>query len=225
MITRLKQASWIVVTSREEINFKYLALINPSYIFFAHWSWIVPEEIHKSFNCIVFHTAPLPYGRGGSPIQNLILKGIKSSPVCAIKMTNEVDAGPIYCSETISLEGNISEIFERVAEVVKNMIRKITAAEPSIVPKEQVGEPVLFKRLSKEINNLKNAENMTQIYDLIRMTDGLGYPSAYLKFKGILAEFSNAREDGNYVHAEVRFQQSEELIQEDMSTCQELRFE
>ena len=35
---------WIILTSRDEINYEYLVLVNPSHIFFAHWSWIVPEE-------------------------------------------------------------------------------------------------------------------------------------------------------------------------------------
>ena len=58
---------WSIITSREELHHEHLSLMNPSHIFFAHWSWIVPEEIYENFNCIVFHTAPLPYGRGGSP--------------------------------------------------------------------------------------------------------------------------------------------------------------
>ena len=44
----------------------------------------------KSFN-IVYNTASLPYGRGGSPITNLIINGCESSPVCAIAMTKELE--------------------------------------------------------------------------------------------------------------------------------------
>ena len=199
--------------------------MNPSHIFFAHWSWIVPEEIYKNFNCIVFHTAPLPYGRGGSPIQNLILKGFESSPVCAIQMTNELDAGPIYCSETVSLEGNIAEIFERVAIAVKLMIKKIVKTTPSIIPKEQTGKPVIFKRLSKNVNDLKNTSNTNQVYDLIRMTDGLGYPRAYLNLQGTLAEFSKAHKDGEHVCAEVRFVNNEDSVQSKAVESEDLIFE
>ena len=216
---------WIIITTREELDYKYLKSINPSYIFFAHWSWIVSEEIHNSFKCIVFHTAPLPYGKGGSPIQNLILKGFKSSPVCAIKMINEVDAGPIYCSETISLEGNIVEIFERIAEAIKNMIWKIVKTFPSITPKEQIGKSFIFKRLSKEVNDLRNTSNKMQIYDLIRMTDGLGYPRAYLNLQGTLAEFSNARKEGDYITAEVKFKNKGSAIQAKTIKSENLNFE
>ena len=65
--------------------------------------------------CIGFHTAPLPYGRGGSPIQNLIIRNFKIAPVCAIKMTNKFDAGPIFLKEKVSLSGNLDAIFNRIS--------------------------------------------------------------------------------------------------------------
>ena len=60
--------------SEVDLSIKALVDFNPDYVFFAHWNWTVKNEIHENFNCVVFHTAPLPYGRGGSPIQNLILE-------------------------------------------------------------------------------------------------------------------------------------------------------
>ena len=64
-----------------ELSVEALVEFNPDYVFFTHWNWIVRNEIHENFNCVVFHTAPLPYGRGGSPIQNLILEGDEETPV------------------------------------------------------------------------------------------------------------------------------------------------
>ena len=76
------------ITTKENLTLENLEKINPRYIFFPHWNWKVDSAIYERFECVVFHTAPLPYGRGGSPIQNLILKGLTSSPVCALKMTD-----------------------------------------------------------------------------------------------------------------------------------------
>ena len=75
---------------------------NPDLVFFPHWHWIVPSEIHRTYQCILFHAAPLPYGRGGSPIQNLILNGFKEAPVCALKMTEGLDSGPIYTKKKVT---------------------------------------------------------------------------------------------------------------------------
>ena len=72
------------ITKKDELSIEFLQKFNPDYIFFTHWNWIVPEDIHNNYRCVVFHTAPLPYGRGGSPIQNLIFNGFESSSVCAL---------------------------------------------------------------------------------------------------------------------------------------------
>ena len=51
----------------------------------------IPTEIFTSFECIVFHMTDLPYGRGGSPLQNLIVRGHKKTKVSALKVVKEVD--------------------------------------------------------------------------------------------------------------------------------------
>ena len=84
------------ISRKEDLNLKLIHEFKPDYIFFPHWSWIVDKNIHQNQKCIVFHTAPLPYGRGGSPIQNLILNGYEYTPVCALKMTSDLDLSLIH---------------------------------------------------------------------------------------------------------------------------------
>ena len=74
--------------------------------------------------CICFHTAPLPFGRGGSPIQNQIKLGFKRTKVCALKMEKILDAGPIYLTEKILLNGNLSD-FKKNIKKIYIMIKKI----------------------------------------------------------------------------------------------------
>ena len=118
----IKKKNILILQKKDYLNEKYLKKVNPKIIFFPHWSYKVKENIIKKYRCICFHTAPLPYGRGGSPIQNLIIRNFKKSPICAIKMTNKIDAGPIYMKKTISLSGNLNKIFERMAEKIIRMI-------------------------------------------------------------------------------------------------------
>ena len=115
----------IKITAKDELNLGFLEKVNPRYIFFPHWSWKVDSEIFERYECVVFHTAPLPFGRGGSPIQNLILRDIKKSPVCALRMTEILDGGPIYDSIEVSLDGSIAEIFLKIAICVEILIIKI----------------------------------------------------------------------------------------------------
>ena len=95
----IEQNDVLILSEKEDLTLSVLSDFKPDFIFFPHWNWIVSAEIHKNYECVVFHTAPLPYGRGGSPIQNLILENFSSSPVCALKMTSELDAGPIYAKK------------------------------------------------------------------------------------------------------------------------------
>ena len=105
-----------------DLSVEALHKFKPDYVFFSHWNWIVTKEVHEQFNCILFHASPLPFGRGGSPIQNLILEGFKKTPVCAIKMTDKLDAGPIYASSDVSLEGTLNSIFCRINVAINDLI-------------------------------------------------------------------------------------------------------
>ena len=190
------------ISKKEDLNLEYLDSIKPRYIFFPHWNWKVDREVYERFECVVFHTAPLPFGRGGSPIQNLIIRGLKSSPVCALRMTDVLDGGPIYDSLSISLEGTIEDIFKRIAECVEHLIVSICERNPFAV--EQSGDVVTFKRLTYADNELLSSYSINELYDRIRMLDGLDYPRAYMKFGEYKIELTNASLDGNELHAKVR---------------------
>jgi methionyl-tRNA formyltransferase len=197
-----EELNFIEISNKEDLNLEYLEKINPRYIFFTHWNWKVSSEIYERFECVLFHTAPLPYGRGGSPIQNLILKGLKNSPVCALKMTDNLDGGPIYDSFEVSLDGTIAEIFSRIATCVEKLILLICQNNPH--PIKQNGEVVAFKRLSNSDNELLGNHSFKELYDRIRMVDGLDYPRAFINYGNHKIEFSEACLDGNLLLAKVK---------------------
>jgi len=191
-----------LITNQEDLTKDLLDSFEPSYVFFVHWSSIVPHEIYTNFECVVFHTAPLPYGRGGSPIQNLILEGFKSSPVCALRMNGELDSGPIYEKREISLDGSLSEIFTRLNYAINKLIKKITKGD--IIPVEQDGVPHNFKRLTAENNKLASDMNLMQLYDRIRMLDHEDYPNAFLISGNLKFEFFNVEQDDEFVTVNCR---------------------
>jgi methionyl-tRNA formyltransferase len=193
----------VQIHKKEELTLELLEELNPRYIFFPHWSWIVPQDVFSKYECVIFHTAPLPFGRGGSPIQNLILHGLKNSPVCALRMSETLDGGPIYSSKNVSLEGTIDEIFARIAKCVADLIVSICQVEPS--PKPQIGEVSFFKRLSPQDNELKPDLNLESLYDRIRMVDSDMYLRAYVPFGDRMIEFSQATLEGDEMVAQVRF--------------------
>lgn len=197
----------VLIKKKENLNFKDLKKIDPKYIFFIHWNWKVKEEIYKNFNCILFHTAPLPYGRGGSPIQNLILREHKSAPVCALKMVEELDAGPIYSKFEISLEGNLTKIFSRLSEAINKLIKEII--NKKIKPKKQSGETLLFKRLNKKDNEIPSDIDIQKFYDYIRMLDHESYPNAYIKYGRFKIEFFNANNEKEFLKVNCKITECE----------------
>ena len=156
---------------------------------------------------MVFHTAPLPYGRGGSPIQNLIKRGHTSSPVCALSMSDEIDSGPIYDQLDISLEGNLSEIFKRLNKAINLLIDRLIEDLPE--PKEQDGEIKVFKRLSHKDNEISIDASFEEFYNKIRMLDDDSYPNAYLKLENTIIEFSKINKVSNEIFCKVRIAQKE----------------
>ena len=69
---RLINKNSLIIRNKKELTFNKVRKIDPDFIMFPHWSYLVPEKIVNDFKCICFHSSPLPYGRGGSPIQNMI---------------------------------------------------------------------------------------------------------------------------------------------------------
>ena len=199
---RLKK-KFILIVNKEKLKFEHIKKINPSYIFFPHWSNYIPRKIYENFNCIIFHTSHLPYGRGGSPIQNLIRRGFKKTEVCAVKVNKKLDAGHIYCREKISLDGDLDKIFHRISIKILKMINLITFKKLKL--KEQVGKVYTFKRLKPSDSNIYELKNFTEIYNIIRSVDHKDYPKAFIKTKYFKIEFSNAKLLGNKLSCNVNF--------------------
>lgn len=192
-----------VISAKEELTEEMVRDFKPDYIFFPHWSYFIPEEIYENWNCVVFHMTDLPFGRGGSPLQNLIVRGIKSTKLSAIRVVKEMDAGPVYLKENLELTGAAHEIYDRASKIIYDkMIPRILQGD--IIPKDQEGEVVTFKRRTKADGELKPDMSAETIYDYIRMLDAEGYPNAFMKFGEYTLEFSEASLDGDAVEAKVR---------------------
>lgn len=89
----------IYIDNKECITYDYLHTLQPEWVFFPHWSYIIPAEVYVNMNCVIFHMTDLPFGRGGSPLQNLIARGIYETKLSALKCTAQLDAGDIYIKQ------------------------------------------------------------------------------------------------------------------------------
>lgn len=204
--TKSDKAKWDYVSSPEELK-NYLSENNPNYIFFPHWRWIVPPEVVNKYNCVCFHMTDLPFGRGGSPLQNLIIRGYKETVLTAVKMDEGLDTGPIYFKEPLNLDGTAQEIYIRATELIWPLIRKILDEKP--IPEPQVGESVVFKRRLPVESELPDLDSLEKIYDFIRMLDAPGYPHAFLEIGMYKINFTKASLSNAELTAKVTIQLKE----------------
>ncbi len=191
-----------IINKEESLTFKKIKKISPDYIFFIHWAYKIPSNIYSNYKCIVFHMTDLPFGRGGSPLQNLIVKGFASTKLSAIKVVEKFDAGDVYLKNRLSLAGSANEIFLRADQLIEKMIDKIISKK--INPRPQIGDVSIFKRRSPKESDISNLESLKEVYDYIRMLDCDGYPKAFLETKELKFEFSNAKFKSNNLLAYVR---------------------
>jgi methionyl-tRNA formyltransferase len=130
--------------------------------------------IHHRFRCVIFHMTDVPYGRGGSPLQNLIVRGQTDTVITAMQCVDEMDAGDVYLKRPLSLEGTAEEIFRRAAVLMADMSVELVETEPHPVP--QTGPVTTFTRRTPADSVIDRDESVEELFDLIRMLDAEGYP-------------------------------------------------
>ena len=90
-----KSKNFVIIN---HIDFNKIKKVNPELIFFIHWSNLIKKNLYEKYKCIQFHCSDLPKFRGGSPIQNQIIRGIYKTKITAFKITKKIDSGN-YCEK------------------------------------------------------------------------------------------------------------------------------
>ncbi len=186
-----KYKNFILINGKNNFTLSKIKKINPQLIFFPDWSWIVPDEIIKNYQCICIHESNLPKFRGGSPLQNQIIRGIKKTKSTAFLMNDKLDAGKILLQKDLSLDGPLNEIFLRMEKNNYDLITKIIQGKFKL--SSQKGKPSFYNRRKPSQSELKNL-NHSKLYlhNFIRMLAD-PYPNAFIKIgkKKIIFKSSN----------------------------------
>lgn len=199
LLSTMPQYAFYLISQKEDFTVERIGSISPVKIFIPHWSYIIPSAIFERYECIVFHMTDLPYGRGGSPLQNLIVRGLTATKLSALRVEAGLDTGPVYLKMDLSLSGTAEEIFVRANRLVGKMIVEIIQNNLQPVPQE--GDSVVFKRRKPEQSDMSGLEKLEEIFDYIRMLDADGYPHAYIEKGEFRYEFTRAsiKADGSIV--------------------------
>ena len=200
------QRDVVLISSPKELTFERVNSIDPEWIMVPHWRHYLAKDIWGNWPTVIFHMTDLPYGRGGSPLQNLIVRGHQLTVISAIKCSEVLDGGDIYLKRPLHLSGSAEEILLNASLIIQSMIEEIVLDQPK--PSPQVGTPVVFDRRMPEQSNLMHCphNDITSWYDQIRMLDAEGYPHAFLEINGMRLEFRRVsrRSDGLYADVVIR---------------------
>jgi len=194
---------WHLIEQVKDLTIKNLLPLRPMYIFFPHWSSKVPLKVLQTYECVCFHEADIPYGRGGSPIQNMIAAGLHETVVTALKKVEEFDAGPVYLKRSLSLEGLGEEIFLRSSAIIADMIKYIITHNPIPVP--QTGKATVFARRKPSESKLPtDATTLMELFSHIRMLDCAEYPKAFFEIGKYRFELTRPALRTDHIAADVK---------------------
>ena len=178
-----------IVKSNEDLN-KFLSNVNLSEdlcLIFAGWSEIIELEIIEKFICICLHPSDLPKFRGGSPIQNQKINGIKKTKLTAFRMNKKIDQGPIIFKTEINLDGHMKDIFSSLEKGTIRIIRKIIEnPNKSFLNgrKQDESKATFFKRRKPYESEIKLSELASlpaeKLYQKICSLED-PYPNAFIK--------------------------------------------
>ncbi len=178
-----------IIKSNEELN-NFLSNVNLNEdlcLIFAGWSEIIELEIIKKFTCICLHPSDLPKFRGGSPIQNQKINGIKKTKLTAFRMNNKIDKGPIIFKTEINLDGHMKDIFSSLENGTIRIIRKIidNPNQSFLSGKNQdESKATFFKRRKPHQSEIKLSELASlpaeMLYQKICSLED-PYPNAFIK--------------------------------------------
>ena len=167
-----------------KVNVSRILRFKPDYLLFYGWSNMVSDKLINTKKCIMLHPSKLPLFRGGSPIQNQIIRGVNRSAVTLFRMNKNIDQGNIILQKKINLEGSISDIFDRITNVGYELTLRMFKGK--FKEKKQPKNSKIFKRRKPHesqitINEIKN-KSAKFLYNKVRML-GDPYPNAYILTK------------------------------------------
>ncbi len=149
---------------------------------------IIPQAIIDAFHpgIINIHPSLLPLYRGPSPIETAILNGDTETGVSIMKLTAEMDAGPVYAQEIYELDGTETapELYETLSALGGRMLIETLPSiiEGNLLPSPQQNDAVYCYLLKKE-NALLNPAEMTAVQAERQVRAYIQFPKTKLAYK------------------------------------------
>lgn len=164
--------------------------------FFLGCIKIVNVEVlsRNKFNLVV-HESALPLGKGYSPMSWQILEGRKEIPICLIEATDAVDAGDIWLTDTIKLNG--CELHDEWRELQGmasiKLAREFVESFDRLTSIKQKGESHFYPKRTSQDSELSLEKSLLEQFNLLRIVSNTQYPAYFIK-NGIKYKIEISRE-------------------------------
>ena len=140
---------------------------------------IVPPQVLDLFprGIVNIHPSLLPRHRGPIPIESVILNGVTETGVSLMKLSPEMDAGPVYVQEAVQLNGSETkqDLADKLALLGKDMLldKLPMILDGSLEPSEQNDSEATYdKPLEKRHSELDFSKPAEQLSREIRAYAG-----------------------------------------------------
>src|SRR5690606_15260571 len=158
------------------------AALNADAAIVVAYGLILPKAVLEAprLGCFNLHASLLPRWRGAAPMQRALLAGDAETGVCAMKMDEGLDTGPVLDCERVAITPRmtISELHDELsAKGAALIVRAVHAyAEGRIAPRPQPAEGVTYAaKLGRDAGRIDWTRSAAEIDRMVRaLTPGPG---------------------------------------------------
>ena len=158
---------------------------------------VLPCNILKlpNFGCINIHPSLLPRWRGASPIHRAIEAGDESTGVCLIQMEENLDTGPIWKQESVSINENDTyasletTLLNISIKLVKNFLFEKPLITGCVAKKQSENGVLMASKILKFECKINWSDKIKVIHNKIRAFDP--YPGVYTSFGSLRIKLAN----------------------------------
>lgn len=201
-VKAIAQESGLEIYQPQRVNtpeaIKFFKDLEPDLFIVISYGQILSQsilDIPKIFPLNV-HASLLPQYRGAAPINWALINGGKNTGITIIKMTKNLDAGPIILERTVAISDNDTAITledklsPAAADLLLESLVSIKNNNYKLMPQDE--KKVSFAPKLKKENGLINWNSPAQdIYNLIRGV--LSWPGAFTYYNGKLLKIYKAK--------------------------------
>ncbi|MCP4220891.1 MAG: methionyl-tRNA formyltransferase [bacterium] len=143
------------------------------------------EFLLRNRNNLVIHESDLPRGKGWSPLSWQVLAGCDRIPVCVFEAVEELDAGPVYERDFISLDGTelLPELKRKQGEKTVELVKRMVERYPELHGEVRQGESSFYDRRTAKDDRLDIDKTIRENFDHLRIVDNEKYP-AWFQYRG-----------------------------------------